>query len=554
MKYVFQVIAGLLLFFGAQRAFGQTDKALLRELAEENKKTVEALALYPEDTRLAILEACKYPEVLVKMNSVREKTAAAYRTLIEDFPRNTQEIFYELSRYPGLTGKIAAEKSPAAVKQLLTQLPENMRDDAFDVSQNQARTLQKIDDLDQTARRTLDDLIAGYPAPAQAAFRQLVGLPEVLDLLNQDLRFTVLVGDAYRDDPASVIRQTDSLHLAVARAHAQELEDWKKEIENDPQAQQEMAAASKEYATEYGYDSEDYPYDDLYDSYETRRTTHYYDYYYPWWFGYPWWYPAPCWRPYPYWYDWGFYPYHQSIVIVYLPSYHFMDWYFYHPHHHYKYNKLSTHFVNHYYGHRRSGTSITMGVGEWRDRNRTVVSDEWLQDKKRLSGRLQEYGRFEEARQTYNAANPKRTMSPQDFLDKNTRKYPELTSGREMVKAEIQRDENAVRKERTDWAPAKEPVQPRPPRVSDQKPQEPKREPQQKPERPQTEKPPEKVIKQRPIEEAKDYHRNKWDETKRSDPPRDPAPKTRPAPKQPAKKDAAPSKPSNKSGKTRGNK
>ena len=81
----------------------QTDVALLGDLAEENKASVEALVLYPSETRLAILEATKHPEVLIKMQDMREKTSAAFRTLIEDFPRSTQAVFYDLNRYPGLT-------------------------------------------------------------------------------------------------------------------------------------------------------------------------------------------------------------------------------------------------------------------------------------------------------------------------------------------------------------------------------------------------------------------------------------------------------------------
>ncbi|MBK7937316.1 MAG: hypothetical protein IPJ82_09595 [Lewinellaceae bacterium] len=532
MKHTIPFLCSLLLLGYTSGAFAQNDKALLRDLAGENQKSVEALALYPEDARLAILESCKYPELLVKMNNVREKTTAAFRTLIEDQSRADQEVFYELTRYPGLVEKIAGQQeSPESVKQSLKQLPENQRNAAFGLTQREMRTLLKINELDHTARNAVENLIAAYPAPAKDAFRKLLQLPEVLELLNGDLRFAVLVGDVYREDPAWVIQKTDSLHLAVARAHAQELEDWKKEIENDPQAQQELETASREYAAENGYDSQDYPYDDLYDDGDagSRVRDHYY---YPWWFGYPWWYPDPCWQPYPYWYNWGFYPRYRTVVIIYLPSWHFMHWYFHHPRHHYHYTRLSTHFIHHYHGHRRSGTSISEGVGTWRDHNRAVISDEWLRDKERLPGRLKEFGRFEESRQDFNARNPKNPLSQEQFLEKNTKKYPELSAGREMVKAEIQREQTADKQERSKWAPAKEPVKTEPARApKTQAPTPQTREPQEKTKVPQTEKPRTDPKKQRPIEDARDYHRNKWEETKR-----EPAPKTQSAPQtQPAK-------------------
>ncbi|MBV6441860.1 MAG: hypothetical protein DYG98_23385 [Haliscomenobacteraceae bacterium CHB4] len=535
----------LLLF--STSLYSQNDKALLRELAEENQKSVEALALYPSETRLAILEAAKYPEVLIKMNNARQKTAAAFRTLIEDFPRSTQEVFYEITRYPGMLQQLVEkQESPAAMREVLRQLPENQRPEAFDVVRDQMRTLMKINELDQTARAAFDDLIVGYPAPAQAAFRQLVALPEVLEILNEDLRFTVLIGDVYRADPAWVIRKTDSLNLAVARAHAEELEEWKKSIENDPQAQQELEAASREYAAEYGYDSEDYPGDDVYYQEDYVRRTTVVEYYYPWWFGYPWWYPAPCWYPYPWWYNWGFYYHHHAFVVYYMPSWHFMNWYFYHPRHHHHYSHLSSHFVRHYYGHRRSGTTISTSVGAWRDRNREIISEDWMKDNKRLPERMKEYGRFEEERQKYNGRNPNTPVTQEGFLEKNARKYPELDRSRVEAKEEIQRERTAPQTKPSQWAPRKEPAptvpkteparppktepaqkpktQERPPRIE----QPPAREePKDKTQRPDTDKPRTEPKKERPIEEAKDYHRQKWEETKRTETQRQPQPATR---------------------------
>jgi len=537
----------LLLFLFSSALQGQSDKALLRELAEENKKSVEALALYPSETRLAILEASKYPEVLIKMNNARQKTAAAFRTLIEDFPRSTQEVFYEITRYPGLLQEVVEkQESPAAVREALKRLPENQRENAYGIVQDQMRTLLKINELDRTARATFEDLITGYPAGAQAAFRQLVALPEVLEILNEDLRFTVLVGDVYRADPAWVIQKTDSLNLAVARAHAGELDEWKKSIENDPEAQKELEAASREYASEFGYDSEDYPGDDLYyeDNYVRRTTV--VEYYYPWWFGYPWWYPAPCWQPYPWWYNWGFY-HHHGFAVVYMPSWHFMDWYFYHPHHHYHYSHLSAHFVNHYYGHRRSGTTISTGVGAWRDRNRAVISDEWMRDKTRLPERMKEFGRFEESRQEYNARNPRTAVTQEGFLEKNARKYPELERSRVQSTEEIKRERETSQTRPSQWAPRKEPAPAAPKTEPAQKPKterppriQPPTDTKEKPQRPPAEKPRTEPTKERPAEEARDYHRQKWEEAKRTETQRErpsaPAPKSQPPKSAPSTK------------------
>lgn len=525
----------ILLLLGHASVLAQTDAALLRDLAEENKKSVEALVLYPAETRLAILEATKYPELLIKMQDMREKTSAAYRTLIEDFPQSTQAVFYDLSRYPGLIEQLVQQKgNSAGLRQALEVLPENKREEALGVATRQAPTLLQISQLDKTTSGAFDRLVKGYSATTQQAFRHLLGLPEVVDLLNEDLRFTILVGETYEDNPAWVIHKMDSLNLAVARSHAEEFENWKTTLENDPEAKAELQAAANEYATAQGYAENDYTGDDLYEDgdyygYENQDVVVHRHYYapYPYWYGYPWWEPYPRWHPYPWWWDWGYRFPPRGIVIVYLPSYHFMHWYFGNPHHHNHYNRLSTHFVNHYYGHRHSGTTISMGVREWRERNRTIISEEFLADKSRLAENLKTYGRFETSRAEYNAKNPRKQISETEFLEKNAQKYPSLMRSKEAAKAEIQQGDAIKREKRADWAPSKAPAQaepvpapknPRPPRIEPA--------PTQKP--PTGDKPvvrePAKAPKTAP-DEAKEYHRQKWEETRPKSP--SPTPKTK---------------------------
>ncbi|MBK8706649.1 MAG: hypothetical protein IPN33_25770 [Saprospiraceae bacterium] len=62
--------------------------------------------------------------------------------------------------------------------------------------------------------------------------------------------------------------------------------------------------------------------------------------------------------------------------------------------------------MEHYRGHRRSGTAISVATGVWHDRNRHLIPDEWLDNKAELLRRLSEYGRFEESRRDYNKRNP----------------------------------------------------------------------------------------------------------------------------------------------------
>ncbi|MBL7774374.1 MAG: DUF3300 domain-containing protein [Saprospiraceae bacterium] len=526
------------LLFGAficagTASFAQTDRALLRELAQDNKQAVEALVLYPEETRLAILEAAQHPEALIKMQGIRQKTAVAFRRLIEDFPQSAQAVFYDLARFPGLTADLIDHANDREALRLdLQALPETKRAEALGVVERQATTLRNILALQQTAENAFDQLIRPYPPLAQRALRRMTELPEVLDILNDDLRFTILVGEAYRDDRAWVLHKMDSLHLAIAREQAAELENWKQTVENDPAAREELQASALEYASEYGYTDEYFTgyADDLYAednaAPQTVYVERYYSYSYPYWFGYPWWAPQPCWRPYPYWWYWGFYPYRETVVIVQFPSFHFMHWYFYHPEHHHRYNRLSTHFVNHYYGHRNSGSTISMGVGAWRDQNRRILSDEWLANPARLPARLEEYARFETERQKFNTQNPRRPLERDEFLKINGRQYPELERSREAAQVEIQREQTQAERQRSDWAPAKAPAKADPTAPSPRPIPAPTAPPSRKqpdknkapdPGTPRPDRRAQPPATPPDIDKARDYHREKWQE------PRQPA-------------------------------
>ena len=548
---------GMILWLFVHTGTAQTDLSLLGDLAEENKKSVEALVLYPPETRLAILQATKNPEILVKMQNIREKTSAAFRALIEDFPRTTQAVFYDLNRYPGLVESLVLQRNePAAIRKSLQVLNPDKAEEAFGVVNRQMSTLIQINNLSQTTRRAFEGLIAGYPITAQQAFTHLLDLPEVIDLLNEDLRFTIMVGDVYRANPAWVIQKMDSLNLVVARAHAEELENWKSSIENDPEAKLELQSAANEYATENGYAVEaaegnsvdDYAYDDVYaDSDPVNSRTdrqivqHYYDPY-PYWYSYPWWEPYPRWHPYPLWWDWGAYFRPRGPIVIYLPSYHFMHWYFDRPQHHDRYNRLSTHFVRHYYGYRSSGTTISMGVRDWQERNRRIISNDFITPQKELSERLREFGRFEQGWRELNTKNPSRNITQEEFLDKNSQKYPQILRSRETAKTEIQHETTVKRERNADWAPPKANPVPEPiyaPRTD--QPAKRKVTPDRKPNLPSNDQPvlreprPAPVPRTKP-DEAKDYHRQKWEETSPRKEPRPgvtvPVPKkeTRPAP------------------------
>ncbi|MCF8243738.1 MAG: hypothetical protein K9J37_02525 [Saprospiraceae bacterium] len=523
----------------------QTERELLAQLLEEEQSSVEALALYPESTRVAILEAARYPEALIKLESLQGKTSVAFKSLLEPYPKELQEKVWDLTRYTGIVATIVegGQKWGIDLDVALQDYPPEIMQRARELSYDYFPLLTEVHRLNRQWDGAFRELVATYPPPTRDAIQQLVELPEVLSLLTDNIRLTVLVGDLYQRNPAWLLRQMDSLNLVVAEARTKELDAWKKNLENDPEARAELEKAAKDYVSDDGYDDEFYNYDDAYYDRETIVEYHYYHYNYPYWFGYPSWYAYPRWRPYPYWYDWGFYygP-GNSIVIIDLPSYWFVNWYFYYPWHHYYYPHLSSHYANHYYGHRTSSSSITTNVRTWKNRNRDVVTDDWLNRARTDANAFREFGKFETEREKYNNSHPDKPVTQGQFLDKNSRKYPDLTQAVDRKK-ELDRVEDQRRAPTTvepkrpndTTAPTRKPeVSPKPvePRKPDISPKPPKVEPRKQP-----------PVNLPKVEKAQKHHQDAWEQTKREAPkrpsiqqPRTPpanlkVPKTAPAPK-----------------------
>ncbi|MFT5763155.1 MAG: hypothetical protein ACI8X3_000574 [Saprospiraceae bacterium] len=504
------------LFFSS---LAQTDKEILAELAAEEQEAINALVLYPEDTRLALLNATQYPEALIKMESIQAQTSSAFKTLMQQYPQSTQEMIWDLTRYPDLIPSLLAtkNKSSGAVEQVVKDYPEVIRPRARQATADHFQLLASVNEMNQMAESAFETLLDQYPLQTRESLQQLIALPEVLTILTENIRLTVLVGDLYKKEPVWLLQKADSLSLEVARQNAKELEDWKESLENDPEAMEELKASAGSFAEEYAYDDDEYDAyysDDQYDDEQTDRVTvnYHYNYNYPYWLGYPYWHEYPRWRYYPYWYDWGFYfgP-RQTIIVVGLPSYHFTHWYFYHPYHHSYYPHLSTRFTNHYYGHRNGTSSVTSGVSTWRNQNKEIVTETWLKDDGKLPNRFKEYGKLETERERYNKKNPKKTLSRKEYVTRNSKRYPEISKS-----VKESKNDQVIRKKPDPTVPVR-PDSKRPvinnPKVP--KPRVDKVSPRPKVKKTVPEKP--KVFRTVPkVDKAKDYHRDTWKKSKTS--------------------------------------
>ena len=403
------------------------NRSLLKQVIRENQETVDAIAMYPTETRKIIFEATEYPEVIAKLNAMQKNSQAAFEKLISSFSKEEQEKIWNLTRYDDLISDLAANRnmSEDEINNILVNYPEEIHKTALEERKNNYDLIVQINRMNKSYNSDFELLMSSYIPEVINVFREMIKMPEVLDILFDHMQYTVVVGDYYKKNPERVLHKTDSLNLVLTQKNTREADDWKQSMNDDPQAQEEYTQAAQEYAQDNGYQPEDY------NASMTQDVTNYNSNPYNWWFGYPSWYPYDYWNPYPYWYDWGFYygPGRRAVFFG-LPSAYFMEWYFYYPEHSTKYAELSNHYYNYYNRHRESmnNNSISHTVNDWRNRNKDIVTDDWDKNNFNRAQRFKEYGQMEIDRRKYNTNNPHQQIAQSEYLQKKQNKYPLLSA------------------------------------------------------------------------------------------------------------------------------
>ncbi len=345
----------LMALVGPHDGLALTAPTVFESVKSEDRLALEALALYPEDVRHAILEVAQHSQGLVGIDEIRSGSERDFQTLLEDSSREDQEMFWELVRHPGLVAEIVeggrgGRGSRATLERIAARHPEEVRPLILEAGKRHYDLLVEIFQLDRETDRAFEALIEAYPPHLQAAFRRLLELPEVLTILNARLRLAVWLGAEYERDPRKTEARFADLNLEVARKQATEREEWERALEEDPSLREEFEESSASYAREHGYDADWRP---------TYSAFSLHIYPYPYWFGYPiWlavgysypvWYSHYLWYPYPYWAHTGFYySSHQQLAVFAAPSFFFLSWHAGHQHQQGHHRRVSDHFTDHF--------------------------------------------------------------------------------------------------------------------------------------------------------------------------------------------------------------
>ena len=358
-------------------------------LEEADRKALETIAGHDAALRDAVLKASLHIDALVETQRIQEQSSASFQERIGKLDRKQQEQVWEIVREPGLLDELASEDPPSRsqLDEIASRYPASLAPairtfgtEHHDMLVDVARIHHRASDRFDAALSDLDD-------DTRQAFRDLVDQPELLSVLVHRVNLVVRLGDSYRKNPNDTRSYLSALAADVEKRKAADQEEWKRRIESDPKAAEELDEAARDYADENGYD-----YDEL-TSPEVRTRVTVVVNPYPFWFGYPIWYSDAYLYPYGWWYPYpayfGYYRYHDAFVWYGLPSFTFVNWfYFGHHYHHYVY--LSNCFTHYYSGYRYAPTYYNVTVNNFitrRDRIDRRGDWSWSRgDRSRASG------------------------------------------------------------------------------------------------------------------------------------------------------------------------
>lgn len=360
MKTNIRVFKGLLtalFFFQVIFSFGQSFGDSLKK---DDDDIVTSIAPYPADVRSAILNVSQYAQKLVKIERIQARTSQSFQDLVASYPREDQEKFYELARYPDLVHQLVEgpPKTLEQVKPTLGKYPKGTQDAVAGLFPMHLADLTAMDKTYQSSQKGLDEVIKSLPDDAQADFKKVVGMPDVMNLLTERIDLVVSLGEAYKADPAGTKAKLDEVSSQITGQNQKDLDDYKKQVESDPQMQEEMKKSAQDFADSYSGDGDTSPSDAVINQGQTAQPQVVNNYYgnnydpypYAYWFGYPYWYSYPMWYPRPLYYYTGYYiGVGGAVVVTGLPSRAYSGWFFNYGYRRYPryYNYCNTYYTNH---------------------------------------------------------------------------------------------------------------------------------------------------------------------------------------------------------------
>ena len=215
----------------------------LHNLVTKDSSSLPVLFSYPDSIRNDILIVSTYPQGLVKLEEIQKKSSASFRNATSKYNRNNQKKLWEITRYPELTTLLInnKDKSKSELKDLLKNYPDDVRKAAIEFVKNDSEILIEIDGIRTDFEKKYTEEVKDFPEDVKKSFNTLLQKPELISLMSEDIKTTILLGNLYKSNPEVIKHAGDSLYVVITKENNAEFEDWKDGINKDEEVQERSA-------------------------------------------------------------------------------------------------------------------------------------------------------------------------------------------------------------------------------------------------------------------------------------------------------------------------
>lgn len=138
-------------------------------------------------------------------------------------------------------------KSAKSSFQGILLYPDDIRNSVLELSQH-PDLIAMIKNKKYLNEPEFNNLLKEKSEETQKAVENLKAYPEVIDILDRNIVVTALLGEMVKEKKENTLAVIKRLSDSVQAGHAKAVQDWTSKLEQDPQAVQELQAASEAYA------------------------------------------------------------------------------------------------------------------------------------------------------------------------------------------------------------------------------------------------------------------------------------------------------------------
>ena len=220
-------------------------------LTDQERAAVRALALYPPDVREAILETTLHPDVIVDLGKIADGSRKAFRDLVGQMPREDQALVWEVVRYPAMLDKVKAlgdSPSEDAVRAAIADQPAKAQEALLQLAQKQPALIDQAHDIRLQAEDQVTAVLSQLPLPVESAFRIVIDHPEALSAMNENPEIVAKIAEVYQRDKVHVLARLEEVSQQIDDEYDDAVQSWAQQLEANPEATQQLIAASQAYA------------------------------------------------------------------------------------------------------------------------------------------------------------------------------------------------------------------------------------------------------------------------------------------------------------------